>query len=42
MLRALSKDRSGIDNEKVIGSLDYWFKLHTAGNLENNIYYMTY
>ena len=32
MLKAVSKDKSGIDNEKVIGSLDYWFKLHTAGN----------
>ena len=31
MLKALSKDKSGIDTEKVIGSLDYWFKLHTAG-----------
>ena len=32
MLKAVSKGKSGIDNEKVIGSLDYWFKLHTAGN----------
>ena len=31
MLKALSKDKSGIDTEKIIGSLDYWFKLHTAG-----------
>ena len=33
MLKALSKDKSGIEAEKVIGSLDYWFKLHTAGKL---------
>ena len=31
MLKSNSKDNSATDNEKVIGSLDYWFKLHTAG-----------
>ena len=33
MLRSLSKDTSVIDNkeQKVVGTLDYWFKLHTAG-----------
>ena len=36
MLRSLSKDTSGIDKEqqKVVGTLDYWFKLHTAGKFK--------
>ena len=45
MLKALAKDKSGIDTEKVIGSLDYWFKLHTAGIFRNIIisyYYLYY
>ena len=35
MLSAVSRNNAGIDNEKVIGSLDYWFKLHTAGRINN-------
>ena len=34
MLKMMAKENSEGATEKVIGSLDYWFKLHTAGNVK--------
>ena len=34
MLKMMPKEHSEVATEKVIGSLDYWFKLHTAGNVK--------
>ena len=34
MLKMMPKENSEVATEKVIGSLDYWFKLHTAGNVK--------
>ena len=35
MLKMMPKENSEVATEKVIGSLDYWFKLHTAGNVKD-------